>query len=129
MTLLPKIISKHGVTILEEYSLHKPLQRRVAFNEKLLRSISFNKDINENFQRQRTSKLSLSSSHYRERSSASDIKYAAATRFGHSDAVFDLFIETQFLHLIALLSNFSEHFLYFLGPTLFEFILHIFADV
>ena len=29
-------------------------------------------------------------------------------RFGYGDVVFDLFIETRFLHLITLLSNFSK---------------------
>ena len=40
---------------------------------------------------------------------ASDFKDTAAPRFGHSDVVFDLFIETRFFsHLIALLSNFPK---------------------
>ena len=34
----------------------------------------------------------------------------AAPRLGHSNVVFDLFIETCFLHLIIPLSNFSELF-------------------
>ena len=51
-------------------------------------------------------------SHYQERVSASDFKDTAAPRFGHSDVVFDLLIETRCFHLIALLSNFS-FFLFF----------------
>ena len=39
---------------------------------------------------------------------------AATLRFGHSDVVFDLFIEACFLHLITLLLNFSNFFSYFI---------------
>ena len=53
---------------------------------------------------------SFARSHYLERASALEFKDAAAPRSGHSDVVLDLFIETQFLHLIALLSNFSKLF-------------------
>ena len=54
--------------------------------------------------------LSISRSHYPERASALDFKDTSAPRFGHSDVVFDLFLETRFLHLIALLSNFCKLF-------------------
>ena len=49
-------------------------------------------------------------SHYQEKASALGFKDTATLRFGHSDVVFDLFIETRFLHLITLLSNFSQLF-------------------
>ena len=42
--------------------------------------------------------------------SALDFKYAAIQRFGHSDVVFDLFIETRFSHLVILLFTFSKLF-------------------
>ena len=51
-------------------------------------------------------------SHYPERASAIDFKDTAYQRFGHSDVAFDLFIETLFLHLITLLSSFSNLSLY-----------------
>ena len=35
-----------------------------------------------------------------------DFKGAANSRFSHHDVVFDLFIETRFLHFITFLSNF-----------------------
>ena len=54
--------------------------------------------------------LRISRSHYSERASALDFKDTSAARFGHSDVVFDLFLETCFLHLIALLSNFCKLF-------------------
>ena len=54
--------------------------------------------------------LSISRSHYLERASALDFKDTSAPRFGHSDVVFDLFLETRSLHLIALLSNFCKLF-------------------
>ena len=41
-------------------------------------------------------------SHYPEITSPLDFKEADVPRFGHSDVVFDLFIETRFLHLIIL---------------------------
>ena len=44
-------------------------------------------------------------SHYPEKASALDFK---TLRFGDSDVVFDLFIETIFLHLITLLSSFLK---------------------
>ena len=44
-------------------------------------------------------------SHYPERVSALDFKDAATLRLGHSDVVFDLFIETRFLHFINFLLN------------------------
>ena len=43
-------------------------------------------------------------SHYKER--ALDIKDAAILRFGHSNIVFDLLLETSFSHLITPLFNF-----------------------
>ena len=46
--------------------------------------------------------------HYLEIASALDFKNAATRRFGHSDVVCDLFIETSFSHLISLLFNFSK---------------------
>ena len=47
--------------------------------------------------------------HYPDKASALDFKDAASPRFGHSDVVFDIFIETGFfLHLIALPSNFDD---------------------
>ena len=49
-------------------------------------------------------------SRYPEGASAPNLKNAATPRFGHSDVVFDLFIETCILHLITLLSKFSIHF-------------------
>ena len=49
-------------------------------------------------------------SHDRKRSSALDFKDVTNPRFGHSDVVHDLFIETRFTHLIALLSDFLKHF-------------------
>ena len=54
--------------------------------------------------------LSISRSHYPERASALDFKDTSAPRFGHSDVVFDIFLETRFLHLIALLSNLCKLF-------------------
>ena len=54
--------------------------------------------------------LSISRSHYPERASALDFKDTSAPRFGHSEVVFYLFLETRFLHLIALLSNFCKLF-------------------
>ena len=54
--------------------------------------------------------ISISRSHYPERASALDFKDTSAPRFGHSDVVFDLFLETRFSHLIALLSNFCKLF-------------------
>ena len=54
--------------------------------------------------------LRISRSHYSERASALDFKDTSAPRFGHSDVVFDLFLETCFLHLIVLLSNFCKLF-------------------
>ena len=42
------------------------------------------------------SKQIVNRSHYPERASTLDFKYAAAPRFCHSDLVFDLFIETRF---------------------------------
>ena len=50
---------------------------------------------------------------YIERGSNLDFKDAAIPRFGHSDVVFDLFIEASFSHLITLLSNFIKTFLAF----------------
>ena len=47
-------------------------------------------------------------SHHPEGASSSDFKDAATPRFGHSDVVYDLFIEACVLHLIAFLSNFSN---------------------
>ena len=44
-------------------------------------------------------------SHYKERASALDFKDAATLRFGHSNIVFDLLLETSFSHLITLLFN------------------------
>ena len=44
---------------------------------------------------------------YPERASVLDFKDATIPRFGHSNVVFDLFIETRFSHLITLLFNFS----------------------
>ena len=52
----------------------------------------------------------LSRSHCPERASALDFKNAVTLRFGHSDVVFDLFIETCLSHLVALWSNFSKLF-------------------
>ena len=52
--------------------------------------------------------ISTIRSNHLERASDLDFKDSAAPKFGHSFAVFDLFIETHFLHLIALLSNFSK---------------------
>ena len=61
--------------------------------------------------------LAIMRSHYPDRASALEYKDAAASRFSHSDVVFDLFIETCFFfHLITLLSNFSIFFS-FLGIT------------
>ena len=45
-----------------------------------------------------------------EKASALDFKDATTLRFGQNNVVFDLFIETRFLRLIALLSNFSKPF-------------------
>ena len=45
-----------------------------------------------------------------ERAPALDLKEAATWRFETGDVVSDLFIETHFSHLIALLSNFSKRF-------------------
>ena len=45
-------------------------------------------------------------SHYKERTSALDFKDAATLKFGHSNIVFDLLLETSFSHLITLLFNF-----------------------
>ena len=56
--------------------------------------------------------LSISRSHYPERASALDFKDISAPRFGHSNVVFDLFLETCFLHLIALI-QFLQTFLAF----------------
>ena len=44
-------------------------------------------------------------SHYPERASALDLKEPATPRFGHSNVVCDLFIETRFSHLIACNTN------------------------
>ena len=41
---------------------------------------------------------SHSRSYYRKRASALNFKDAATPRFDHSDVVFDLFIETRFVH-------------------------------
>ena len=60
-----------------------------------------------------TSSYCRTKSHYPERASTLDIKHTAVTRFGHNDVVIDLFIETRFLHLTALLSNFSKLVLFF----------------
>ena len=57
--------------------------------------------------------MATSRSHYPEKESALYFKDAVAQRFGHSDVVFYLLKETHFLHLIALLSKFSN-FLVFL---------------
>ena len=62
---------------------------------------------------EKISKSMVVRSHYPERASALDFKDTSAPRFGHSDVVFDLFLETRFLHLIALLSNFCKLFLLF----------------
>ena len=48
--------------------------------------------------------------------SALDFKDAATLRFGHSNIVFDLLLETSFSHLITLLFNF-QIFFSFLGIT------------
>ena len=59
--------------------------------------------------------------------SALDFKDTSAPIFGHSDVVFDIFLETRFLHLIALLSNFCKLF-WLLGiilPTWFDFMSKI----
>ena len=53
-------------------------------------------------------------SHYPERASALDFKHAATLRFCHSNVVFDLFIGTRILHLIALLSSFQNLFWLFM---------------
>ena len=37
-----------------------------------------------------------------------EFKNATTLRVGHSDVVFDLFIETRLLHLITLLANISK---------------------
>ena len=52
--------------------------------------------------------LIMSRSHYPERASSLDFKDADTPRFGQSNIVLDLFIETHFSHLITLLSNFSK---------------------
>ena len=71
--------------------------------------------------------VSISRSHYPERASALDFKDTSAPRFGHSDVVFDLFLETRFLHLIALLSIFVNLFgcLGITLPTWFDFMSKI----
>ena len=45
-------------------------------------------------------------SHYKERASALDFKDAATLRFGLSNIVYDLLLETRFSHLITLLFKF-----------------------
>ena len=55
----------------------------------------------------------FSKNHYSERASTLDFKGAAATGFARSDIVFNLFMKTQFLHFIALLSIFSKRFYFF----------------
>ena len=39
-----------------------------------------------------------------------EVQKRRSQKFDHSNVVFDLFIETRFLHLISLLSNFSKLF-------------------
>ena len=48
--------------------------------------------------------------HYPEITSSLDFKDAAIPRFGHSDVIFDLFLETRFLHLVFLYQNFQNFF-------------------
>ena len=60
--------------------------------------------------------LVLTRSHYPKRESASDFKDADILRF-HSDVVFDLFIETRFLHLNHSLIQFFKTCFSFLGIT------------
>ena len=84
-------------------------------------------------------KTGVTSSHYPERASALDFKDATTPRFGHSDVVFNLVIETNFF---AFNRPFIQSFKIFIisgitGPKLFDFtckkyhqfgLLSIFAD-
>ena len=47
----------------------------------------------------------LTRSHLLQRASALDLRDVATPSFGHSYAVFDLFIETHFLHLLLFMKN------------------------
>ena len=53
----------------------------------------------------------ITRSHYPERASAlARLQRRSYPEIGHSDAIFDLFMEARFSHLIALLSNFFNFF-------------------
>ena len=93
------------------YSCHSVLECSDLFSgvKLSIRSFCFIQMLNALLQH----KMYYGRSYYLKRSSALDIKDTTNQRFGYSDVLLDLFIETNFLHLVALLSSFSKLFLAF----------------
>ena len=84
-------------------------QRNPAFSHLYFSRISIQSDLLTFFQNLFVS-LGKSWSHFPEKASALDFRYAFSPQFGHSGVVFDLFIETRFLHLILCYPIFQNRF-------------------